>query len=95
MRLYQGITLAKTLALPEDVIEKASEISRQLSERMTRQKKGSQAHILARKRKAILKLKEMLFQARDANLDNNGLASLLMRLQEEFIAQMTGTEEEQ
>lgn len=76
------------MGLPTDVLERATAVSESLVENIKERKKRSRAYIIARRRKAVLSLKETLAQARDGKMDGPTLRSFLAQVQDEFIAQM-------
>lgn len=85
---HYGLTLAKTMGMPEDVIQIAEEVSTALARNTERRKKASKAVAIARRRKLVLGLKEQLTQARDGNMQGKVLATWLQKLQAEFIKRM-------
>lgn len=89
---HYGLTLAKLLGFPADVIEVASEVSKSLTERIEAQKRRSPAQVQARRTKTLLLLKETLQQVRTGTLEGEALKGLLSRLQEQFVARMTEEE---
>lgn len=89
-----GLSLARIVGLPRDVLEKATLVSEMLSGRLEKQKRKSRALHLSRRRNLVLKLKETLIQARDGNMDENVLRSWLAKVQDEFVTRMTKLSEE-
>ena len=86
---YYGLTLARTISLPADVIDVATQVSRALHERNEARKSNRRAAAVARRRKLLLGLKEQLRQAREsAGMDQDGLRAWLKKLQDEFIVRL-------
>ena len=85
---HYGLVLAKVVELPSDVVERATEVSRDLHERNDAQKRDNYTCGVARRRKLILGLREQLSQARAGLMEGEALRNWLMRLQNEFIARM-------
>lgn len=91
---HYGLTMAKVLDLPPQVIEVATEVSRKLRQQMERRKQSSIAIALARRRKLVLNLREQLFQARDGTMEGRVLRSWLKKLQDEFVLRMSAIDAE-
>lgn len=89
-----GLALARIVGLPQDVLEKATLVSKTLSERLEKQKRKSRAFHLSRRRNLVLKLKETLIQARDGSMEENSLLSWLAKVQDEFVNRMTKLSED-
>jgi len=89
-----GLTMAKVVDLPPQVIEVATEVSRKLRQQMERRKQSSIAIALARRRKLVLNLREQLFQARDGTMEGKVLRSWLKKLQDEFVLRMSAVDAE-
>ena len=90
---YYGLTLARTISLPPDVIDVASQVSQALHTRNQARKSNPQAMAVARRRKLVLGLREQLRQCRenwnqDGNDDGTGLREWLKNLQQEFIVRL-------
>lgn len=83
-----GLLLAKTASLPPSVLKIAEIESKKLSERLDLQKRTSKTHLISQRYKCLLSLKTKLLQAKRANIDEETLRSLLIRLQEDFVARM-------
>lgn len=91
---HYGLTIAKVVDLPPQVIEMATEVSRKLRQQVERRKKSSMAIALARRRKLILNLREQLFQAREGMMGETVLRSWLKKLQDEFVLRMSAIDSE-
>ena len=91
---HYGLTMARVVDLPPQVIEVATEVSGKLRLQMEQRKKSSIAVSLARRRKLILNLREQLFQARDGTMEGNVLRSWLKKLQDEFVLRMSAIDAE-
>ncbi|KAL9099753.1 MAG: hypothetical protein Q9163_004784 [Psora crenata] len=89
---HYGIALAKVVNLPPCVIEVAEKVSQKLQANIEKQKKGSKAIALARRRKLILSLREQLQQAKAGNMQGSVLAKWLKSLQDEFVMRMAAIE---
>ena len=93
---YYGLTLARTISLPTDVIDVATQVSKALHERNEARKSNPQAMAVARRRKLMLGLREQLRQAKesaagrkdDGIVDEGALQEWLGRLQDEFIVRL-------
>ena len=86
---YYGLTLARTISLPTDVVHVATQVSRALHVRNEARKSNRRATAVARRRKLLLGLKEQLRQAREsAEMDQDGLREWLKKLQDEFIVRL-------
>lgn len=83
-----GLTLAKLMDLPPDILERATVVSKTLTKINTDHKKKSNSYIISRRRKVVLALKETLSQAYNGNLSGGTLHSFIARLQGEFVQQM-------
>lgn len=85
---HYGISLARVIDLPPQVLEVAERVSEALDAQAAAKKKSSKAFALARRRKLILGLKETLSQAASGPMEGKTLLSWLRRLQDEFIRRM-------
>ncbi|RPA76245.1 hypothetical protein BJ508DRAFT_370727 [Ascobolus immersus RN42] len=85
---HYGLMLAKTVSLPPSVLQIAEQESNKLSERLDLQKRTSKTHLVSQRYKCLLALKTKLIQAKQANIDEESLRSLLIRLQEDFVTRM-------
>ena len=65
---FYGLAIARVLPLPEQVMELATLVSRELQERNEARKRNPRATAVARRRKLILGLREQLGQARERAL---------------------------
>ena len=83
-----GIDLARAIGFPSRFIRIAQETSDYLRDREKTKKQGSRALKVAKRRKLVLNLYEMLQQARKSRMDYETLAVYLRRLQSEFIRRM-------
>lgn len=89
-----GIALAKVLDMPADVLEIAQKVSKQIREKVERQKKTSKTILLARRRKLILGLREQLIQAKAGKMEGRVLINWMTSLQDEFVKRMHDLEEQ-
>lgn len=85
---HYGLTLAKVMELPPDVLQVAEKVSKTLVLNIERRKKGSKTIAIARRRKLVLGLKEQLTQARDGNMQGEVLWTWMRKLQDEFVNRM-------
>ncbi|KAL5336285.1 muts domain V-domain-containing protein [Aspergillus crustosus] len=92
-KLY-GLTLAKLVDLPRDVLETAHDVSEELNRLSIRRHSQTKALAIARKRTLILSLREQLLQARDGNMEGQTLRRWLKRLQDDFTLQMAAANED-
>ena len=83
-----GIDLARAIGFPSRFIRIAQETSDYLRDRAESKKRGSRALKVAKRRKLVLNLYEMLQQARTSRMHHEALAVYLRRLQTEFIQRM-------
>lgn len=91
---HYGLTLAKILPLPSDVIEHAERVSHILEAQVKRRKEHSLGVVHARRRKLLLNLVEHLNQARDGTMSEENLKKWLVDLQIEFINRMSALDRE-
>lgn len=89
---HYGITLAKVVGLPAEVISVAEEVSKKLNANIEKRKKNSKTILLARRRKLILGLREQLLQAREGKMQGKVLAIWMKQLQDEFVNRMAALE---
>ncbi|KAI2793348.1 hypothetical protein POX_b03402 [Penicillium oxalicum] len=89
-----GLELAKLTDLPQKVLETASRISQSMNRLTERRSSTSRAVTLARKRKLLLGLREELIMAHNGTMDDASLRQYLMKLQRDFILQMSRLEQE-
>ena len=90
-----GLAFAKTMALPEGVLEVATQVSDALRERNEARKSDPRALAVARRRKLVLNLREQLIQANESKMeDKEALREWLKRLQDEFMVRMSAIEAE-
>ncbi|KAI5463606.1 muts domain V-domain-containing protein [Mariannaea sp. PMI_226] len=84
---HYGINLAKAIGLPQQFIEKAEAVAKDLKQKREASKRSAESTKLLARRKLILNLQEALKQARDSGSEE-ALPGYLRRLQEEFIIRM-------
>jgi DNA mismatch repair protein MSH4 len=85
---HYGLALARVVDLPPQILETAEKVSRALDAQAAAKKKSSKAFALARRRKLVLGLKEILKQAESGLMEGKALLSWLRRLQDEFVRRM-------
>ena len=101
---FYGLAVARVMALPDDVLEMATRVSKTLHERNEARKRNARATAVARRRKLVLNVKEQLGQARDnalrdgskdggadgseSSISAEALRAWLKRLQVEFTVRM-------
>ena len=85
---HYGISLAKVVDLPPQVLEVAEKVSKALDAQAAAKKKSSKAFGLARRRKLVLGLKETLKQAESSPMEGKVLLGWLRKLQDEFVRRM-------
>ena len=91
---FYGLTLAKLVDLPPDVLNVAQRVSRRLDE-IAQQRHSSSKHLeIARKCNLILSLREQLFQARDGTIQGEALRKWLKKLQDDFLLRMAAVDED-
>ena len=86
--MLAGLTLAKLMDLPPDILERATVVSDTLMKINIDHKNKSKSYIISRRRKVVLALKETLSQAYNGNMDDSTLHSFVAQLQDEFVQQM-------
>ncbi|KAH6671073.1 DNA mismatch repair protein-like protein muts [Halenospora varia] len=91
---HYGLKLAKLVELPPQVLEVAEMVTKTLDDQVARKKRGSKAVAIAKRRKLVLNLREMLQQAVGSPMDDKVLLGWLRRLQEEFVGRMEKIERE-
>lgn len=91
---HYGLSLARVVPLPPEVLEHATEVAQKLERNIVRRKKTSSAVINERRRKLILNLKEHLVQAQSGVMDDDSLSKWLKELQKEFVLRMTAIDAE-
>lgn len=85
---HYGLALACVVNLPPQVLEVAKKVSQTLEGQAAAKKKSSKAFALAKRRKLVLSLAEMLKQAENSPMDNKVLLNWLQKLQIEFVTRM-------
>lgn len=85
---HYGLALARVIELPSKVIKVAEEVSQALDAQAAVKKQSSKAFALAKRRKLVLSLKEMLQQAECSPMDHTVLLNWLRKLQVEFVKRM-------
>jgi len=85
---HYGLALARVVGLPPEVIEVAKKVSNTLATQAQAKKRSSQAVAVAKRRKLLLNLKEMLKQAESGPMQGKVLLNWMRKLQEEFIERM-------
>ena len=85
---HYGLTLAKVVNLPPEVLQIAEQVSKKLTDNVEKRKKNPKTIALARRRKLILSLREQLIQAYEGNMNGKVLAMWLKKLQDEFVNRM-------
>jgi DNA mismatch repair protein MSH4 len=85
---HYGLALARVIELPAQVLKVAEEVSQALDAQAAAKKQSSKAFALAKRRKLVLSLKEMLKQAECSPMDDMVLLNWLRKLQEEFVKRM-------
>jgi DNA mismatch repair protein MSH4 len=86
--------LARVVGLPQDVLDKATLVSKALAGRLEKAKRRPEAYNTSKRRNLVLKLKEMLIQARDGTMEEETLRLWLSRVQDEFVDRMTDAVED-
>ena len=85
---HYGLTLARVVDLPPAVLEMAETVSNALAAQAEAKKKSSKSLALAKRRKLVLSLVEVLKQAESSPMEGKVLLSWLQKLQEEFVQRM-------
>jgi DNA mismatch repair protein MSH4 len=91
---YYGLTLARAISIPEDVIDVAEQVSKALHERNETRKSNPRALAVARRRRLMLGLREQLRLAEESGRTGEDLKLWLSKLQEEFIIRLEFIERE-
>lgn len=89
---HYGLSLARVIDLPPLILDVAEGVSSTIKQHAEAKKKSSSAFAVAKKRKLVLSLREMLVQARDGPMEGRVLVGWLRKLQEEFVVRMSGIE---
>jgi DNA mismatch repair protein MSH4 len=85
---HYGLALARVVDLPAEVLEVAETVSRALEAQTEAKKKSSKSCAVAKRRKLVMSLREMLQQAADSPMEGKVLLSWLRKLQAEFVRRM-------
>ncbi|CAG8564154.1 9477_t:CDS:10 [Paraglomus brasilianum] len=85
---HYGLKFGQLVGLPEDVIQRASEVSYKLKELIDAGRQRSATNKLLQKRKLLLQLAQHLSSIRSSSLDKETLKDYLRRMQEEFVERM-------
>ena len=88
-----GLTLARLVPLPPSVLEKATRVSRALTEREARKKRSRAAALVQKRRRLVLDLREQLEQAKQSSMGNDTLMKWLRELQKDFVHKMLAVHE--
>ncbi|KFY34714.1 hypothetical protein V494_06535 [Pseudogymnoascus sp. VKM F-4513 (FW-928)] len=91
---HYGLALARVVNLPSLVLEVAEKVSNTLQAQAAAKKKSSKSFAIARKRKLVLSLREVLLQAQESAMQGKGLMEYLRKVQEEFVKRMDCIENE-
>lgn len=91
---HYGLALAQVVNLPPLVLEVAEKVSRRLQAQAAAKKKSSKSFAIARKRKLVLSLREVLLQAQESVMQGKALMEYLRKVQEEFVKRMDCIENE-
>ncbi|KFY91214.1 hypothetical protein V498_05568 [Pseudogymnoascus sp. VKM F-4517 (FW-2822)] len=91
---HYGLALARVVNLPPLVLEVAEKVSRRLQAQAAAKKKSSKSFAIARKRKLVLSLREVLLQAQESVMQGKALMEYLRKVQEEFVKRMDCIENE-
>lgn len=91
---HYGISLARVVDLPQDVLAVATQISRRIDECNDARKSQRAFLAIPRRRKLMLSLKEQLLQAKQGLMEGEVLASWLRRLQNEVVIRMAAIDAE-
>jgi DNA mismatch repair protein MSH4 len=92
--LHYGLAVARSVALPPSLLQRASEVAAVLDESSQRRKRSSTALAQQKRRKLILGLKEQLILARNGAMRGQALKLWLKRLQTEFVDRMSDIDAE-
>ena len=85
---HYGLTLARIVPLPLEVLSRAEQVARGLEHREANQKRMSDAVLAQRRRRLILGLRENLEQARMGQMEGDALSGWLRELQKDFVERM-------
>ena len=85
---HYGLALARVVDLPAQVLEVAETVSRALEAQTEAKKQSSKSCAIAKRRKVVLSLREVLQQAADSPMEGKVLLNWLRKLQEEFVRRM-------
>lgn len=91
---HYGLALARIVDLPPQILSVAEEVSKALKAQAEARKTSSRSFVIARKRKLVLGMHEMLKQARDGAMNEKALAAWLAKLQTEFVLKMSLLDEQ-
>ncbi|OBT70038.1 hypothetical protein VE03_00464 [Pseudogymnoascus sp. 23342-1-I1] len=91
---HYGLALARVVNLPPLVLEVAERVSKRLQAQAAAKKKSSKSFAIARKRKLVLSLREVLLQAQESVMQGKALMEHLRKVQEEFVKRMDCIENE-
>lgn len=91
---FYGLTLAKLVDLPTNVLEVAKGVSERLNQIALRRQSKTKTLVIARKRKLILSLKEQLHQARDCSMEGESLRQWLKERQDEFTLKLSSIDKD-
>lgn len=91
---HYGLALARVVNLPPMVLDVAEKVSRTLQAQAAAKKKSSKSFAIARKRKLVLGLREILLQAQESEMEGKVLMNYLRKVQEEFVRRMDYIENE-
>jgi DNA mismatch repair protein MSH4 len=91
---HYGLALARVVNLPPLVLEVAEKLSKTLQAQAAAKKKSSKSFAIARKRKLVLSLREVLLQAQESSMHGKALMEYLRKVQEEFVKRMDCIENE-
>jgi DNA mismatch repair protein MSH4 len=89
---HYGLALARVVSLPPMVLDVAEDVARTLEAQTKAKKKSSRSFAIARKRKLVLGLREILLQAGESEMEGRVLGEYLARVQREFVRRMDGIE---
>lgn len=91
---HYGLALARAVNLPPLILEVGEKISKTLQAQAAAKKKSSKSFAIARKRKLVLALREVLLQAQESVMQGKALMEYLQKVQEEFVRRMDSIENE-
>ena len=91
---HYGLALARVVNLPPLVLEVAEKVSKRLQAQEAAKKKSSKSFAIARKRKLVLSLREVLLQTQESVMQGKALMEYLRKAQEEFVKRMDCIENE-